>query len=79
MLHLMALIFLAAIVRDSRLVDELERESMPGPDWSDMGKVNNVMPTPLSNVDAPPSPYPQHGGPPRDHALVYRKLRLILT
>lgn len=73
MLHLIALVFLATIVRDPRLLNELERDSMPGPNWGDMGR-SNVLPTALSNVEAPPSPYPQHaGGQPRDHSLVYSK------
>ncbi|XP_013185967.1 lysosomal-associated transmembrane protein 4A isoform X2 [Amyelois transitella] len=71
MLHLVALGFLAAIVRDPRLLDELERDGSPIADWSDVGKPNNVMPTPLSNVEAPPSSYPQHSIQPRDHGLIY--------
>lgn len=73
LLHLMALVFLAAIVRDPRLLNELEQDSVPGPNWSDMGQLNNAMPTPLSNIEAPPSPYPQRSGQPHDHSLVYRK------
>ncbi|XP_053610059.1 lysosomal-associated transmembrane protein 4A isoform X2 [Plodia interpunctella] len=71
MLHLIALGFLAAIVRDPRLLDELERDGSSVADWSDVGKPNNVLPTPLSNVEAPPSSYPQHSTQPRDHGLIY--------
>ncbi|XP_063624139.1 lysosomal-associated transmembrane protein 4A isoform X2 [Cydia splendana] len=46
MLHLVALGFLAAVVRDPRLLDELESDSNP-------------MPTPLSNVDNSPGTYMQ--------------------
>lgn len=73
MLHLIALGFLAAIVRDPRLLDELERDSSPVADWSDMGRPNNVLPTPLSNVEPPPSSFPQHSNQQRDHSLIYRK------
>ncbi|XP_068633193.1 lysosomal-associated transmembrane protein 4A [Battus philenor] len=66
MLHLIALGFLAAIVRDPRLLEELERDSAPA-DWN----LGAAMPTPLSNIEPPPSPYPQHGNQPRDHSLVY--------
>lgn len=69
----MALVFLAALVRDPRLLNELEQDSASVPNWSDMGRINNAMPTPLSNIEAPPSPFPQHSGQPRDHSLVYRK------
>lgn len=75
MLHLVALGFLAAIVRDSRLLDELERDSAPMADWSDLGA---AMPTPLSNIENPPSPYPQHANQPREYSLIYRKLFIIL-
>ncbi|CAH0715496.1 unnamed protein product, partial [Brenthis ino] len=69
LLHLIALGFLAAIVRDPNLLDELERESTPVADWSDLGA---EMPTPLSNVETRPSSYPQHSPPhPRDHSLIY--------
>lgn len=78
MLHLIALGFLAAIVRDPRLLDELERDSSPVADWSDVGRPNNVMPTPLSNVEPPPSSYPQHATQPRDHSLIYRKYNMSL-
>ncbi|XP_026499669.1 lysosomal-associated transmembrane protein 4A isoform X1 [Vanessa tameamea] len=68
LLHLVALGFLAAIVRDPSLLDELERDTAPVADWSDIGA---AMPTPLSNVETRPSPYPQHGPHPRDHSLIY--------
>ncbi|XP_049873236.1 tetraspanning orphan receptor isoform X2 [Pectinophora gossypiella] len=68
LLHLIALGFLAAIVRDPRLLDELERDTAPMADWSEVGP---ALPTPLSNVDAPPSPYTQHSSQPRDHSLIY--------
>lgn len=74
MLHLIALGFLAAIVRDPRLLDELERDSAPVPNWSDVPRGNEAIPTPLSNVEPPPSSFPQHVGPPgrdRDHSLIY--------
>ncbi|XP_059052061.1 lysosomal-associated transmembrane protein 4A isoform X2 [Achroia grisella] len=71
MLHLVALGFLAAIVRDPRLLDELERDASPVADWSDVGKPNNALPTPLSNVEPPPSSFPQHTYQPRDHSLIY--------
>lgn len=70
MLHLIALGFLAAVVRDPRLMEELERDSNPGPDY---GERAAVLPTPLSNVEPPPSSYPQHAAQPRDHTLIYRK------
>ncbi|CAK1580331.1 unnamed protein product [Parnassius mnemosyne] len=68
MLHLIALGFLAAIVRDPRLLDDLERDSAPVADWGDLGA---AMPTPLSNFEPPPSPYPQHANQPRDYSLIY--------
>ncbi|XP_026761757.1 lysosomal-associated transmembrane protein 4A isoform X2 [Galleria mellonella] len=71
MLHLVALGFLAAIVRDPRLLDELERDASPVADWSDVGRPNNALPTPLSNVEPPPSSFPQHAYQPRDHSLIY--------
>ncbi|CAH1638245.1 unnamed protein product [Spodoptera littoralis] len=71
MLHLIALGFLAAIVRDPRLLDELERDSAPVPNWSDVARGNEAIPTPLSNVEPPPSSFPQHVEPPRDHSLIY--------
>ncbi|PZC81427.1 lysosomal-associated transmembrane protein 4A isoform X1 [Helicoverpa armigera] len=71
MLHLIALGFLAAIVRDPRLLDELERDSAPMADWGNVARVNEAIPTPLSNVEAPPSSIPQHIGQPRDHSLIY--------
>ncbi|KAM3965225.1 LOW QUALITY PROTEIN: lysosomal-associated transmembrane protein 4A [Aphomia sociella] len=71
MLHLVALGFLAAIVRDPRLLDELERDASPVADWSDVGRPNNALPTPLSNVEPPPSSFPQHANQPRDHSLIY--------
>ncbi|KAJ0176580.1 hypothetical protein K1T71_007759 [Dendrolimus kikuchii] len=71
MLHLIALGFLAAVVRDPRLLDELERDSTPVADWSDIGRINNALPTPLSNVEPPPSAYPQNAPPPKDHSLIY--------
>ncbi|XP_030030673.1 lysosomal-associated transmembrane protein 4A isoform X2 [Manduca sexta] len=67
MLHLVALGFLAAIVRDPRLLDELERDSEPISTWSHVA--HEPVPTPLSNVE--PSPYPQHAPQPRDHSLIY--------
>lgn len=70
MLHLIALGFLAAIVRDPRLIEQLERETAPVADWSDVG---NSLPTPLSNVEPPPSSYIQHSNPPKDHSVIYRK------
>lgn len=70
MLHLVALGFLAAIVRDPRLLEELERDSAPA-DWGELGA---AMPTPLSNVESPPSPFPQHGNQPRDYSLIYSEL-----
>lgn len=73
MLHLIALGFLAAIVRDPRLLDELERDSAPVPDWSEIARVNSPISTPLSKVEPPPSSFPQHVGQPRDHSLIYRK------
>lgn len=70
MLHLIALGFLAAIVRDPRLLDELERDSAPVADWSNAG--HEAMPTAQSKIEPPPSSYsPQHIGPPRDHSLIY--------
>ncbi|XP_026734456.1 lysosomal-associated transmembrane protein 4A isoform X1 [Trichoplusia ni] len=71
MLHLIALGFLAAIVRDPRLLDELERDSAPVPDWSEIARVNSPISTPLSKVEPPPSSFPQHVGQPRDHSLIY--------
>ncbi|XP_028169085.1 lysosomal-associated transmembrane protein 4A [Ostrinia furnacalis] len=71
LLHLIALGFLAAIVRDPRLLEELERESSPVADWSDVGRPNNALPTPLSNVEPPPSSFPQHANQNRDHSLIY--------
>ncbi|XP_073956823.1 lysosomal-associated transmembrane protein 4A isoform X2 [Choristoneura fumiferana] len=68
MLHLIALGFLAAVVRDPRLMEELERDANPGPDY---GERAAVLPTPLSNVEPPPSSYPQHAAQPRDHTLIY--------
>ncbi|XP_072949302.1 lysosomal-associated transmembrane protein 4A isoform X2 [Epargyreus clarus] len=68
LLHLIALGFLAAVVRDPNLLQELERESSPMGDWNDVGA---ALPTPLSNVEAPPSPYPQHISQPRDHSFIY--------
>lgn len=76
MLHLIALGFLAAVVRDPRLLDDLERDSTPVADWSDIGPIKDALPTPLSNVEPPPSPYPQHAPPPRDHSLIYRKFMI---
>ncbi|RVE45371.1 hypothetical protein evm_010000 [Chilo suppressalis] len=70
MLHLIALGFLAAVVRDPRLLDELERDSATVADWSDAGH-RYEMPTPLSNVEPRPSNL-QHTTPPRDHNLIYR-------
>ncbi|CAG9102528.1 unnamed protein product [Plutella xylostella] len=61
MLHLVALGFLAAVVRDPRLLEELQRD----------GDVGAAMPTPLSNVEPPPSAYTQSNVPPRDHSLIY--------
>ncbi|XP_047991334.1 lysosomal-associated transmembrane protein 4A isoform X2 [Leguminivora glycinivorella] len=55
MLHLVALGFLAAVVRDPRLLDELESDSNP-------------MPTPLSNVDNRPGTYMQRD---HNHSLIY--------
>ncbi|XP_013145361.1 PREDICTED: tetraspanning orphan receptor [Papilio polytes] len=72
MLHLVALGFLAAIVRDPRLLEELERDSAPA-DWGELGA---AMPTPLSNVESPPSPFPQHGNQPRDYSLIYNDVDL---
>ncbi|XP_014367259.2 tetraspanning orphan receptor [Papilio machaon] len=72
MLHLVALGFLAAIVRDPRLLEELERDSAPA-DWGELGA---AMPTPLSNIEPPPSPYPQHGSQPRDYSLIYNDVDL---
>ncbi|CAB3261527.1 unnamed protein product [Arctia plantaginis] len=70
MLHLIALGFLAAIVRDPRLLDELERDSAPVVDWSNAGR--ETMPTALPKVEPPPSSYaPQHVGQHRDHSLIY--------
>ncbi|CAH0398315.1 unnamed protein product [Chilo suppressalis] len=69
MLHLIALGFLAAVVRDPRLLDELERDSATVADWSDAGH-RYEMPTPLSNVEPRPSNL-QHTTPPRDHNLIY--------
>ncbi|CAH2096130.1 unnamed protein product [Euphydryas editha] len=69
LLHLIALGFLAAIVREPNLLDELERDSAPVPDWGEKGA---AMPTPLSNVETRPNPYPQHGPThSRDHSLIY--------
>lgn len=66
LLHLVALGFLAAIVRDPNLLDELERESTPVSDWGDIGAIS----TPLSNVETRPGTQhsPNH---PRDHSLIY--------
>ncbi|XP_041979468.1 uncharacterized protein LOC121733317 [Aricia agestis] len=66
-LHLVALGFLAAIVRDPNLLDELERDSIK--DWRPM--YGDAMPTPLSNVEARPTAHQQYGQLPRDHSLIY--------
>lgn len=77
MLHLVALVFLAAIVRDPRLMRELEHDSIPGPNWSEMGHVNNANKmTPITNLE--PTQYPHHVAQPRDHSLIYRKSLLFL-
>lgn len=70
-LHLVALGVLAAIVRDPRLLDELDRESSPVSSWSNVGRTGDVLPTPLSNVETRPSPYSQHASHPSDHSLIY--------
>lgn len=72
MLHLIALGFLAAIVRDPRLLGELERDAAPV--WSNSPE---TIPTALSKIEAPSSYAPQHVGQPRDHSLIYRKLILF--
>ncbi|XP_061716195.1 lysosomal-associated transmembrane protein 4A isoform X3 [Cydia pomonella] len=59
MLHLVALGFLAAVVRDPRLLDELESDSNP-------------MPTPLSNVDNRPGTYMQSRD--HNHSIIYHDL-----
>ncbi|KAJ2949149.1 hypothetical protein O0L34_g6090 [Tuta absoluta] len=68
MLHLMALGFLAAVVRDPRLMEELERESAP---MSDLGPDGAT----LSGMEVPDqtstTPYTQHISQPRDHGLIY--------
>ncbi|XP_075977642.1 lysosomal-associated transmembrane protein 4A isoform X2 [Anticarsia gemmatalis] len=70
MLHLIALGFLAAIVRDPRLLDELERDSAPVAQWSNGG--HEAMPTALSKIEPSPSSFaPHHVPQPRDHSLIY--------
>ncbi|GBP85148.1 Lysosomal-associated transmembrane protein 4A [Eumeta japonica] len=68
LLHLIALAFLAAIVRNPLLLEELDRESTP---MTDLGELGAVLPTPLSNVEAPPSPYTQHAIRSREQSLIY--------
>lgn len=65
---MMALGFLATIVRNPNFLDELERESTPVSHWGDIGAIS----TPLSNVETRPGIQhsPNH---PRDHSLIYRK------
>ncbi|XP_038209745.1 lysosomal-associated transmembrane protein 4A isoform X1 [Zerene cesonia] len=67
-LHLIALGFLAAVVRDPALMEDFEQEQETFVDWHDVG---SALPTPLSNVEAPPSPYPQYAVKPRDHSYIY--------
>ncbi|OWR42216.1 lysosomal-associated transmembrane protein 4B isoform X1 [Danaus plexippus] len=66
-LHLIALGFLVAVVRDPRLLENLERDSSPVANWGDIGA---PMPTPLSNIETRPSPYPQHEVHIRDYSFI---------
>ncbi|KAI5630907.1 hypothetical protein NE865_16385 [Phthorimaea operculella] len=68
MLHLMALGFLAAVVRDPRLMEELERESAPMSDLGSDGVTLSGMELP---DQTPATPYTQHISQPRDHGLIY--------
>ncbi|CAG9786777.1 unnamed protein product [Diatraea saccharalis] len=70
MLHLIALGFLAAVVRNPRLLDELEHDSATEADWSDVGNHRYEMPTPLSNVEPRPINL-QHTTQSKDHTLIY--------
>lgn len=59
-----------AVVRDPRLLENLERDSSPVANWGDIGA---PMPTPLSNIETRPSPYPQHEVHIRDYSFIDRK------
>ncbi|XP_050679842.1 lysosomal-associated transmembrane protein 4A isoform X2 [Leptidea sinapis] len=68
MLHLFALGFLAAVVRDPSLMQDFEQERETVVGWRDVG---SALPTPLSNIEPPPNSYPQYGLKPKDQAIIY--------
>lgn len=72
MLHAVALMVLAIILREPELLKRLHNEGAIVP----LGEESPApLPTPLSNIDPPAHPYTNH----RPHSLVYRKLKSFLS
>ncbi|XP_047511658.1 lysosomal-associated transmembrane protein 4A [Pieris napi] len=70
-LHLLALGFLAAVVRDPALIQDFEQEQESFVDWRDVG---SPLPTALPNIESPSSAYSQYAIKSKERSFIYHDI-----